>query len=172
MQCWLNWTPLSCGFLLSRGLCAGDSDHLQRVSVCLGHHHCYAVWQTHSQPLPEHGQKAPLTVAVLTQDDTGALRHSVQHFMVGHLTWKIETVLMLPNHSHVSTVLRYYFCTTESGPRLIATGNAEFIMQQCLYTFEDNPVLLNISVSFLLTLMLRRRRKQPAGSDLCDVMKG
>lgn len=76
-----NATRLTCAIVAQSG-----SNHLQRVSVGLRHHNCDAVRETHSQLLPEHGQKAPLTVAMVTEDDAGSLRRGVQHFMVGHLT--------------------------------------------------------------------------------------
>lgn len=71
-----------------------QSDHLQRVSVCLRHHHRYTVRKAHSQPLPEHGQIPPLAVAMVTEDDTGALCHGVQHFMVGHFTWTEDIIIL------------------------------------------------------------------------------
>lgn len=80
-------TRLTCATVAQSG-----SNHLQRVSVCLRHHNCDAVRETHSQLLPEHGQKAPLTVAMVTEDDADSLRWGVQHFMVGHLTWTAESM--------------------------------------------------------------------------------
>lgn len=114
LRCWLNRTsPSFCRLLSKAGhirahvLCRRRSDHLQRVSVSLGHHHHYAVRKTHSQPLSEHRQEAPLTVAVVTQDDAGALRHGVQNFMVGHFTWIMEITFTVTYYTKFDIIIFY-----------------------------------------------------------------